>query len=238
MKRTFIAVLFDVRFQLRHGFYGVYVFICALYWLLLSFIPPDYKEMITLLLTFSDPSAVGLIIAGGIVLLEKDQGIHGSLFVTPLRLWEYLLAKALSLSILSLSAAWAIHAFALGMPDHPTLFSLGVLLTSSLFTLLSIGVAVRTQTINGFILLSQVYAMPLILPLLGLFDIGPVGLYTIIPTSGSLLLLSSSYVSLKAVEVVYAVTILLLGNIAVFLWTQRSFRRNMLYDRGDGGFLG
>ena len=238
MRRTIHAVLFDIRFQLRHGFYGVYVLICVLYWLLLYYIPSENKEQITLLLTFSDPSAVGLILAGGIVLLEKDQGIHASLFVTPFRLWEYLLAKAISLSILSLSAAWVIHASALGMPDNPFLFSLGVLLTSSMITLLSIGVVVRTPSINGFILLSQLYALPFILPLLGFFGIGPASLYAIIPTSGSLLLLKSSYASVSAGEIVYAVLILLLGNIAVFIWAQRSFSRQMLHDKGNGGVNG
>jgi len=228
MRRTATAIFFDFRFQLRHGFYGVYVLICALYWLLLRWIPIDSKEEVTLLLTFSDPSAVGLILAGGIVLLEKDQGVHASLFATPLRLREYLLAKAISLSFLSLCAAWAIHAFSLGLPNHPILFSLGVLLTSSMITLLSIGAVVRTESINGFLLLSQLYALPLALPLLGFLGIGPPALYAIIPTYGSILLLRSSYESLPAGEVGYAVLLLCIGNIFVYLWARKSFGRQWL----------
>ncbi|MEK3884007.1 ABC transporter permease [Paenibacillus sp. PL2-23] len=235
MRRTFLTIVYDIRFQLRHGFYWVYAIICAVYGLLLHFVPAGYKEKITLLLTFSDPSAVGLILAGGIVLLEKDQGIHASLFVTPLRLREYMTAKAVSLSILSLSAAWAIHVSSLGMPDHPLLFSLGVVLTSSMITWLSIGVVVRTESINGFILLSQLYAIPFIVPLIGFFGIGPASPYAVIPTSGSLILLRSSYSVVTAGEVVYAISILLLGNIGVYVWAKRSFSRKIL---GDGGVFG
>jgi fluoroquinolone transport system permease protein len=233
MRRAMMAALFDIRFQARHGFYGVYALICAIYILLLYYSPSKYKETIALLLTFSDPGAIGLIVAGGIVLLERDQGIHASLFVTPIRLWEYLLAKTLSLSLLSLSAAWVIHGCAIGLPEHPLLFSLGVVLTSSLFTLLSIVAVVRTETINGFIMLSQLYALPFTLPILGLFGLGPASLYAVFPTSGSLVLLRSAYSDLTAGEVGYSVTILLLGNAALFLWAQRSFGQRVLH--GVGG---
>ncbi|WP_027084496.1 hypothetical protein [Cohnella panacarvi] len=238
MSRLLSAIKFDFRFQLRHGFYGVYVLVCSIYWVLLHYVPTGYKETVTLLLTFSDPSAVGLILAGGIVLLEKDQGIHASLFATPLQLKEYLLAKSISLSLLSLSAAWAIHGFGLGMPDHPVLFSLGVLLTSSMITLLSIGAVVRSQSINGFILLSQLYVLPFTLPLLGFFEIGPSSLYAIIPTSGSLLLLRSSYSTLTAGQIGYSLLILLLGNFLIFKWAHRSFGRQVLRNQWNGGVQG
>lgn len=233
--RLMATVWHDIRFQWRHGFYGVYVLVCALYLLLLHFIAEGYKETVTMLLTFSDPSALGLIFAGGIVLLERDQGIHDSLFVTPIRLLEYLLAKAVSLSLLSLTAAWAIHFFSLGAPMSPFHFSFGVLLTSGFFTLLSIGVVVRSQSINGFILLSQLYALPFTLPLLGLFGVGDTLIYRVFPTEGSLLLLKTAYEHISLGEMVYAYVILILGNVAAFLWAHHSFKQRVLLRIGEGG---
>lgn len=232
MRRLARMIAFDIRFQFRHGFYGVYVLICGLYLLLLYYVPDEHKDRITLLLTFSDPSAIGLLVAGGIVLLERDQGIHASLFATPLRIREYLFAKIISLSILSLFAAWVIHGFALGIPDHPILYSLGVLLTSSLFTLVSIAVVARAATINGFILLSQLYALPFIVPLLGLWNIGPTLWYAVIPTSGSLLLLASAYSPLTAMGASYAFLVLMVGNLAVYWWAQHEFRQCVLRKGG------
>lgn len=60
------AFAFDIRFQWRHGFYWIYVIICAFYLVLLHLIPDHYREQTMLLLTFSDPSALGLILAGGL----------------------------------------------------------------------------------------------------------------------------------------------------------------------------
>ncbi|NIK79277.1 fluoroquinolone transport system permease protein [Paenibacillus castaneae] len=218
----------DIQFQWRHRFYFAYMVVCSVYLLLLHGIPSGYKEKTAMLLTFSDPSALGLIFAGGILLLEKDQGIHDCLFVTPLRLTEYLVAKACSLSLLSLIAAWVIHGFSLGMPSSPFLFSLGVLLSSSFFTLLSIGVVVRTQSINGFILLIQLYALPFTIPLLSLLDWGPRMLYSLFPTYGSLLLLSSIYRPIALHEIIYAIGILIVGNIAIFIWARHSFQQRIL----------
>lgn len=236
--RTMTAVVYDIRFQIRHGLYGVYVLVCALYVLLLHFLPESYKEKAALLLTFSDPGALGLILAGGIVLLEKDQGVHDSLFVTPLRLREYLLAKAFSISAISLCAAWAIHVFSTGIPAAPVRFSIGVLLTSGMFTFLSIGVVARAQSINGFILLSQLYSLPLALPLLGFFGIGPDGLYRIFPTEGSLVLLEAAYRHVTAVETLYAIALLIVGNASFFFWAHRSFERRVLLRIGEGGARG
>lgn len=232
--RMIMTVLYDIRFQWRHGFYLVYMLVCSFYLILLNSIPVHYKKSAALLLTFSDPSALGLILAGGIVMLEKDQGIHDSLFVTPIRLMEYLLAKAVSLSLLSILSAWTIHVFSLGIPSSPFHFTIGVLLTSSLFTFLSIGVVVRSQSINGFILLSQLYALPLALPLLDFFDTGDRFMYLIFPTEGSLLLLKSIMQQVSAKETIYAIIILSIGNVIVFLWAQQSFKRKILMNIGKG----
>ncbi|MHA6481613.1 fluoroquinolone export ABC transporter permease subunit [Paenibacillus sp. strain BS8-2] len=234
MRRLIRTAIFDLRFQLRHGFYGVYGLIIALYLLLLYYVPDKHKELVSMLLTFSDPSAVGLIVVGGIVLLERDQGIHDSLFATPVRLWEYLGAKAVSISFLSLAAAWVIHSGAHGLPEHPVLFSIGVVLTSTLFTFLSIAVVAKAATINGFIMLSQLYALPFIIPLLGLMGFGPMMLYVAIPTNGSLMLLSSAFSPLTATEVGYAIIILLIGNAVVYMWAQHMFRRRILQQEVGG----
>jgi fluoroquinolone transport system permease protein len=224
----------DIRFQWRHGLYWVYMLVCILYLLLLYFIPIGHKDTVTILLTFSDPSVLGLILAGGIVLLEKDQGIHDSLFVTPLRLFEYLLAKAISLSLLSLAVAWAIHFFSLGVPAAPIRFSLGVFLTSGLFSLLSLGIVVRARSVNGFILMSQFYSLPFAVPLLGFFGIGKPEIYLIFPTQGSLLLLKSSHQYVSFGETVYAIMILILANVGVFYWAYGSFQQRILLKLGDG----
>ncbi len=232
--RAAYAFAFDVRFQWRHGFYLVYAIVCAFYWALLHFVPESYEEKTIVLLTFSDPSALGLILAGGIVLLERDQGVQDPLFVTPIRTREYLLAKAASLSMLSLLSAWIIHLSSIGIPEAPVSFSAGIVLTSSLMSLLSIGVAVRSRTINGFILMSQVYALPFVLPLLGFFDVWETKLFLLLPTEGTLTMLQSAFSTLSFGDRFYSIFILLIWNYAIYLWARRSYEQHVLERIGAG----
>lgn len=229
------AFAFDIRFQWRHGFYWIYIIICTFYLVLLHLIPNHYQEQTMLLLTFSDPSALGLILAGGIVLLERDQGIHDPLFVTPIRVREYLLSKAGSLSVLSLLAAWVIHVAASGVPQSPIGFSIGIILTSSFMTLLSIGVVARCQTINGFILLSQVFVLPFILPLLGYFKIWNSNVFLLLPTEGTLRLLSSGTSTMSLGNYMYSISILLLWNVVIYVWAKWSFEQHVMMRIGKGG---
>lgn len=229
------AFAFDIRFQWRHGFYFIYMVICALYLVFLHLIPDSYREQTMVLLTFSDPSALGLILAGGIVLLERDQGIHDPLFVTPIRVREYLLSKAGSLAVLSLLAAWVIHVVASGLPQSLIGFSTGIILTSSLMTFLSIGVVARCRSINGFIVLSQVYALPFILPLLGYFKVWNSRLFLFLPTEGTLRLLSSGTSVMTDGNYFYSISILLVWNMVVYLWAKRSFEQHVMMLIGKGG---
>lgn len=227
--------VFDLRFQWRHGFYWVYVFVCTCYWILLRFVPEDYQETTAIVLTFSDPAALGLIMAGGMVLLERDQGVHDPLFVAPVHIREYLLAKAASLSVLSLAAGWVIHMATGSLPEYPLGFSAGIVLTSTFMTLLSIGVAARHRTINGFILMVQVYALPFILPLLSFLQLWYEDLFLVLPTEGTLRLLVSPSDGLSIGSVLYSVCILLIWNFAAYIWAQRSYTRHVLMRVGEGG---
>ena len=85
--------VFDLRFQWRHGFYWVYVFVCTCYWILLRFVPEAYQETTATVLTFSDP-APGAYHGRRHGPAGEDQGVHDPLFVAPVHIREYLLAKA------------------------------------------------------------------------------------------------------------------------------------------------
>ncbi|MBN1465987.1 hypothetical protein JXA02_09510, partial [candidate division KSB1 bacterium] len=99
---------YDVLFQFRHGFYFIYLLVSAIYIIALFNIPTAQRLVVTNLLVFSDTSVLGLTFVGAILLLEKQQRILHSLFVTPLKLSEYLLAKVLSLSLIALLASLLI----------------------------------------------------------------------------------------------------------------------------------
>jgi len=237
LRRVASALLFDLRFQWRHGFYYAYALLCALYTALLHFVPDACLTQAVVLLTFSDPSALGLLFAGGLLLLERGQGIHDCLFMTPLRLGEYMLGKTLALALLSAAAAFAVHAGSAGWPEHPGLFAAGVVPTSAFFTLIGLMLAARSRTLNGFMLLTQAGTLVFVLPLLGYVGIGSDSpLYGLLPTRATLLLLDSAYRQTHSTgDLAVSTLSLLLWLGAAFALTRRTLRVAMLEHAGQGG---
>ncbi|MBH8597696.1 MULTISPECIES: ABC transporter permease [unclassified Thermoactinomyces] len=161
------ALIQDVRFQWRHGFYAVYAIISTLYILFLRFVPEKYQEDLTITILYSDPSFLGFYFVGGIVLLEKVQKILQPLWVTPLRLSEYLSAKLVSLAFLSSLSSMTIAMGVHGFSGKSLLMVIGIFFSSICFTCWGMILVVHVQTINAFLVGSQVFLLPIALPLLG-----------------------------------------------------------------------
>lgn len=142
--------LLDIRFQAKHGFYFLYAVLAAVYIAVLLALPENWRDKAAAILIFSDPAAMGLFFMGAIVLLEKSQHTPCALAVSPVCAAEYVIAKAGSLSAVSLVVA-AVLASAASMHDlHIVLF--GTLISSVIFTLFGIIVATKITSINQFIL--------------------------------------------------------------------------------------
>ncbi|TCZ80085.1 ABC transporter permease [Paenibacillus albiflavus] len=219
------ALLYDVKLQQRHGFYIAYGLITMVYIIFLRLLPLDVRETVDIVLTFSDPSVLGFFFIGGLVLLEKGQGIYDNLFVTPYKPEEYIWSKTLSLSLLSVLTSTIIHLSVFGGMSHAFYFISGVMITSMFFTLIGIGVAVRCQTLNSFFMLASVYSFVFIVPLVEVVGLWHSPLLSLLPSKGSLLLLSSSFKPIPLLEIVYAYCILIVWTVLAYRWAKSSFRK-------------
>lgn len=141
-------VRWDMKFQIRYGFYGLYGFLTALYLLLLFSLPEAWRKAAAALLIFSDPAAMGLFFMGAIVLLEKSQRIPSLLAVSPVTPLKYVGSKAISLSLLALLVA-AVLAIAADCAPLPSVL-LGTLLSGVLFTLSGMIIAMSITSLNQF----------------------------------------------------------------------------------------
>ncbi|CAM3643585.1 ABC transporter permease [Marinicrinis lubricantis] len=223
----------DVRFQWRHGFYAAYVLVCLLYIVLLFQLPERWKESAAVIILFSDPAALGFFFIGGIILLEKSQGIYSPLFITPIRLGSYLWSKALSLGMLSVVAGGSIHVIHFPMGYESIYVFSGLLLSSIFFTLLGTGVAAACHTLNRFFFLSPLYASWLMLPLLGYFGIYETSLYSLLPTHSALVLLQASYDPFSVWTLIWAYAVLLFSIVMVYFWAAKKMKRYVIYRVGD-----
>ena len=171
-KRFINTLVWDVRFQIRYGFYLLYTFLTVFYVLVLSALPDVAREKASAMLIFSDPAAMGLFFMGAIVLLEKSQRVTSFFAVTPLRVFEYVISKVLTLSAIALVVA-SVLSIASGN-DPIGMALLGTFLASVMFTLFGIIVATKIISLNQFILFTvPVEILGFVPAILHLFGVTP-----------------------------------------------------------------
>lgn len=150
MMRLGGLILWDMRFQAKYGFYVLYAVLTGIYMTVILAVPEGWKDKTAAILIFSDPASLGLFFMGAIVLLEKSQRTPSALAVSPVRPMEYVIAKVISLSAVSLAVA-AVLARAARV-EHFRIMLLGVGLSSAIFTLLGLMIAANIDSLNQFIL--------------------------------------------------------------------------------------
>ncbi|KRQ87842.1 Fluoroquinolones export permease protein [Caloramator mitchellensis] len=150
--RIINAIKNDIKFQFKYGFYYLYSLLSLLYILLIYFVPNDYKNIIAVVVLFSDPVALGMIFMGAIILFEKSENVLQALLITPLRAEEYIIAKVISISIISELSSLAIVTISFDLNNYNLFFIFsGVIFGSFISTLSGIIVASTVNSINQFI---------------------------------------------------------------------------------------
>lgn len=192
MKRLLSAVKFDMAFQFRHGFYYVYLLFTVLYIIVLRLLPEDIRLQATAIIVLSDPGILGFFTIGALVMLERGQNLYSGLFSTPLRPSEYLVAKTVSLGIISLTSSAIIALAGLGQLLNLLLLIPGIFLTAILFTLIGFVPALRFNSLPVFLLLSPVYIIVFFAPILSYLGVTDSILFYLLPTMGSLLLIDGA----------------------------------------------
>ena len=148
--RTRALLSGDIRFQYKYGFYFLYLVFTLIYIGLLYALPPAWREKAAVLMIFSDPAAMGLYFMGAIVLFEKSERVLSSIAISPVKPFEYVLSKLVSIAFISAAVALAIG---LGgkVQFHALYFFVGVFLGSCLFSAVGLMIAAHIGSLNQFI---------------------------------------------------------------------------------------
>lgn len=141
----------DIRFQYKYGFYLLYLVFSILYISLIFSLPQAWREKAAILMIFTDPAAMGLYFMGAIVLFEKSERVLDSIAVSPVKTYEYMLSKLLSIGAISVIVGFSIGFFshAVNMTDR---FLVGIFLCSCLFSAVGLMVAAKSISLNDFII--------------------------------------------------------------------------------------
>ncbi len=223
------AIWADIRFQMKQGFYLVYVLITIIYLILLSFLPEDVLAIALPLVVFSDPSVLGLFFIGGIIMLEKVQGVLSVLVVSPLRTIEYIMSKVVSLAFISVLAAFTITGFSNYDGVNWLLLFLSTVLTSSIFTLCGIMINAGCYTVNQYMIKTIPYMLLFVLPCFSLIGFPYSWVFTIVPSVAALRLMLGAYAGIPFFEAIVLIIYLIGVNYLFLRWTIRVFENEIIY---------
>ncbi|KAB3534774.1 ABC transporter permease [Alkaliphilus pronyensis] len=226
--RILNALRADMKFQFKQGFYFVYVILTLFYMIVISQLPNEYAKYVVPIVIFTDPSFVGFFFIGGLVMLEKVQGVLQCLVVTPLQPLEYLLAKVISLAVLAEAAGFAITLVAYREGFNWPLLFIGILLTSIFFTLYGFIATNGCNSINQYLIKMLPYMLILTIPTIIYFITPSLWVLQLVPSVAGLNLVYGAFNGIALVEAVMYICYLVTLNVLFFIKVEKSFMKNMV----------
>jgi fluoroquinolone transport system permease protein len=205
MNRFLATLQWDIIRQYRNGFYFVSAFIVVAMAVLLRQLagvnwsvwwPPVLLENLVM---------NAFYFLAGLVLLEKGEGTLEAQVVSPLRDWEYLLSKIVSLFVLSAIESLAIILLVSGAGFNWLWMLLGIFVFVAMYALYGFFVVSRYDSITDFILPSALWTMGFSLPLLYYFDIWHHWSLYLHPMQAPLMLVQAAYGPIPAWQIIYAI---------------------------------
>jgi fluoroquinolone transport system permease protein len=228
MRRLAAAVGLELTLQVRQKFLHAGIFSGLIWLAVLLPMPSDLRPVAEPYILAGDIAIIGFFFIGAAVFFEKQERTLGALISTPMRFWEYLAAKVVVLSAISLFVAIAVSTIADGFAYHALPLVAGVILGTLLMLVVGFITSLPFSSVTDWFLAATIPLSVMLVPPLifysGLWS-NPV-LYAI-PTQGPLLLLGAAFdqLTLSTGQVAYAVTypLLCLGGLC---WAARA-----LFDR-------
>ena len=151
------------------------------------------------------------------------------LVVTPLRAKEYILSKVISLSIISVLAAFAITLFSHHGSVNWLLLLTATILTSGLFTMSGIMINAGCNTVNQYMLKTVPYMLLFVLPCFSLIGFPFSYLFTVIPSVAALRLMLGAYMGIEWYEAFGLILYLSGMNYLFLLQAVRVFENKIVY---------
>ncbi|MCF8357606.1 MAG: ABC transporter permease [Prolixibacteraceae bacterium] len=217
---------YDILFQFKQGFYLVYGILSLIYILILFNLPGDVRTEVTAYLILSDTTIIGLTFVGALVLLEKQQNVLQSLFITPLKLSTYLAGKMLSLVFISLIVSAVIGFIPGGMIGNWLWTLVAVILSSMFFTFFGLGISAGANSLNDYLAGTILGGLILGAPV-ALFFIWP-EISVVFPVNATIDLMITPPEVQSVKGIIADVSVLICWNILGYLFARYQFKKYVL----------
>ena len=228
MRILFNLILWDLKLQVRNNILTVAIFITVFYVALFLLLGLRGKDAILIALIFSDPTFLGFIFTGVLILFEKSANTLQALVVTPVKIWQYLFSKAISLTIITSVICLAMVFASHGFHFNYFYFLAANLLSSVLFIFLGfIGVA-KVKSFNQYIIVIPLFITPLILPYLNFFGVTNTLWFYILPTQASFILFQGAFEKATAIETLYSIVYLSFSIWITYRISKKLFMKHII----------
>ena len=224
-------ILWDLKLQVRNNILTVSIFIAAFYVALFLLLGFRGNDKILIALIFSDPTFLGFIFTGVLVLFEKSSNTLQALIVTPVKIWQYLFSKAISLTIITSTICFAMVFASHGFHFNYFNFLAAICLSSVFFILLGFIGVLKVKTFNQYIIVIPFFITPFILPYLNFFEITNAYWFYILPTQASFILFEGAFEKISPAQSLYAICYLLFSIWVTYRISKQLFLKHIV--RGE-----
>jgi fluoroquinolone transport system permease protein len=226
--------IYNIKLQLRQGFYFAWLFMTLFYLILLYFLPQNMRRLILPLILLSEPSTFAMIFTGAIVLLERDDKMLENLFITPLSVRTYIYSKMISISI----PATICTVIIVGLNGIITIRLLliipAVILTTYFCVVFSLLISASARTIISLMGRIALYGSVFCLSILDYFGILNGYFQYILPTKGALVLISTAtgYNNHSIFELILSLSTMIIAIIIILIPAEQTFYKKIIQQGG------
>lgn len=228
MSRLLTLAAHDARLQYRYGIYIAYTFVVAMYVLVLANAGPYLPSFAIGIIIYSDPAALGFFFLGALMMLERAERVRTALAVAPISSADYVAAKVMTLTAVSLVACAVLLVVVHGA-GNPLLLLVTVALTSVCFIGIGVPIALRFRTVNGYLIGAGGLLTPIIGPAaLALLDPLPAWLAVWPPVAQfRLILVATGYGAAGPAEIAFMLLICVLAAAGASWLAVASLKREL-----------
>jgi fluoroquinolone transport system permease protein len=228
-------IIWDMRVQSREKIYLFTIFTTLAFAAVLWLLPDQVPDTVLTGILFLDPAVVGTGFVAAIILLERSQNTLGALAVSPASSSDYVLAKIVTLTLLTIAGGMELACVAywpLAL-DRALRFAAAMAFTGALGVVGGVLMVATANSINHLIARLFPVSVVLYLPFLAHFKLidGVWAWLLFAPNPGHAMLKSLLWAAdpsnVSSAEAIYAFGYMGLLIAILFVWARKLFTENI-----------
>ena len=219
----------EILLQWRQGFWLIYIVFTASYVIVLLNVPEKNRLLVSLILILTDTTMLGVIFIGALVLLEKQQSVIQSLFVTPLKPAHYVWSKCISLSLIAFFMSMLVYLPVWHFTSYTLILLACIAVTAITFSMLGLGLASSVDNINQYFGVQIGASMLLVLPIILYLLLGQHPAFLFLPYVASLDLMLGAKDPLPFWRILTDMLLMLSWGYVAYRFALRRVNRYLVY---------